>query len=167
MQEEQVRIGYVIRTHGVHGHLRIAFDDNCKELSVTEALYFLVKGVYLPFFIREISWFNNGDALVLLEEFSNREEADQYARRPVFGPTAYLIAEEEAESDLIGYRIQDAVAGDMGQVTAIADMGAYLLLTVIHGGRELLIPLHDDLIIRADETLKILYTRLPEGLADL
>ena len=73
MQESLVEIGYVIRTHGVKGHLRIAFDDYCKELSVSEALYFLVKGAYLPHFIAEISYFDNGDALVLLEEIQVRE----------------------------------------------------------------------------------------------
>ena len=167
MQEEQVRIGYVIRTHGVKGHLRIAFEDNCKELSESEALYFLVKGVYLPFFIREISWFENGDALVLLEEFNNREEADQYARRPIFGPPEYVEFDESDEPPLIGYRIQDEAAGDMGSVTAVADMGAYLLLTVDKGGREVLIPLHPNLIIREDPEQQVLYTRLPEGLTEL
>lgn len=157
----------MIRTHGVKGHLRIAFEDNCKELSESEALYFLVKGVYLPFFIREISWFENGDALVLLEEFNNREEADQYARRPVFGPPEYLELDDVEEPILIGYRIHDETAGDMGTVTAAADMGSYLLLTVEMGGKEVLIPLHPDLIIREDTEQQVLYTRLPEGLTEL
>ena len=72
MSNELVQIGYVIKTHGVQGHLRIAFDENIKELSEQEALYFLVKGNQIPFFIKTISYFKNGDALVLLEEITNK-----------------------------------------------------------------------------------------------
>jgi len=168
VQGELVEIGYVIRTHGVKGHVRIAFDDNCKELSVSEALYFLIKGVHMPHFISEISHFNNGDALVLLEELHNKEEADLYTKRPVFGPAEWLEdTDEDQEIAFEGWKIHDETYGELGQIIASADMGAYLLLTVSHQGRELLVPMHDHLIIREDESSETLFTKLPEGLTDL
>lgn len=168
MHSDLVEIGYVIRTHGVKGHVRIAFDDACKELSESEALYFLIKGVHMPHFISEISWFSNGDALVLFEELHNREEADLYTKRPVFGPAEWLTEEEEEGGDAyLDWQIHDATYGVIGKVVGSADMGAYLLLTVDHQGREVLIPLHDDLITGTNEQTMTLQTALPSGLLDL
>lgn len=167
MQESLVEIGYVIRTHGVKGHLRIAFDEYCKELSVSEALYFLVKGAYLPHFIADISYFDNGDALVLLEEIQIREEADLLTKKPVFGPAAWIEEPEEEEVTFVGFDIQDEQFGWLGPVVAEADMGSYLLVTVTYQQRELLIPLHEQLISTVDPDKKLIITRLPQGLIEL
>ncbi len=167
MQESLVEIGYVIRTHGVKGHLRIAFDDYCKELSVSEALYFLVKGAYLPHFIAEISYFDNGDALVLLEEIQVREEADLLTKKPVFGPGAWIEEPEDEETTFVGFTIQDEQFGVLGPVIAEADMGSYLLLTVQYQNREVLIPLHEHLIRSIDPDQLMVITGLPEGLIEL
>lgn len=168
MQNELVEIGYVIRTHGVKGHLRIAFDEYCKELSVSEALYFLVKGAYMPFFIKEITRFENGDALVLLEELNNREEADLYTKRAIFGTAEYLSEpEDESDDSYVGYQVIDGTAGAIGTVMQEMDMGSYLLLTVESAGREVLIPLHPNLIKKVDEKKLQLYTELPQGLLEL
>lgn len=167
MQESLVEIGYVIRTHGVKGHLRIAFDEYCKELSVSEALYFLVKGAYLPHFIAEISYFDNGDALVLLEEVQVREEADLLTKKPVFGPSGWIEEPEEEEESFVGFTIQDVQFGLLGPVVAEVDMGSYLLVTVAYQNRELLIPLHEQLISAVDEEKLVIITSLPDGLIEL
>jgi 16S rRNA processing protein RimM len=170
VQNELVEIGYVIRTHGVKGHLRIAFDEYCKELSVSEALYFLIKGAYMPYFIREITWFDNGDALVLLEELNNREEADLHTKRAIYGPAEYLAEpedEDESDESYVGYHVIDSTMGAIGEVMQAMDMGSYLLLTVEHAGREVLIPLHPNLIKKVDDQKLQLYTELPQGLLEL
>ncbi len=167
MQDTLVEIGYVIRTHGVKGHLRIAFDTFCKELSVSEALYFFVKGVYLPHFIAEISYFQNGDALVLLEEIHVREEADLHTKKPVFGPKDWLAEPDTEEESFVGYRIEDDRFGHLGEIVAESDMGSYWLLTVQSAEKEILIPLHEHLIRMIDEESATIFTQLPEGLTEL
>lgn len=168
VQSELVEIGYVIRTHGVKGHIRIAFDENCKELSTSEALYFFVKGVYMPHFIKEMETFQNGDVLVLLEEVANREDAELFARKPVFGPADWLDEDEpDAIEQFVGFTIQDEQQGIIGPVIAATDMGEYILITVEYNSTEKLIPLHPDLILDVDPDKEIIKTRLPEGLLQL
>jgi len=162
---QPAEIGYVIKTHGVRGFLRIAFKENCKELSKAEALYFLMKGAHLPFFIEDIEYAGDGYAFVKLEDLHNREEAEAFVRRPVFGPEEYLEAPEADEDNFLqGYMIVDVDAGEIGRVEYMQDMGAYYLLTILAEGRELLIPLHDDLIVEQNDAEKKIYMALPDGL---
>lgn len=165
MGNELVSIGYVIKTHGVRGHLRIAFAENIKELSETEALYFLVKGSQVPFFIKEITYFKNGDALVLLEDINAMEEAGRFTKKELYGPEDYIETEEEDEEDpWVGFEITDETIGLLGNVTGSIDMGEYFLLELLFNGKPIMIPLHDDMIIELDEANKKITTRLPEGL---
>lgn len=168
MANELVEIGYVIKTHGVQGHLRIAFSENIKELSAQEALYFFIKGNQIPYFIADITYFKNGDALVLLEELSNKEEADRFTKKPVFGPETYIDSEEEEDNDQwIGFVVTDVNYGLLGPVTGSIDMGEYFLLEINFREKQLMIPLHDDMIVLLDEDKRTIETRLPKGLIEL
>ena len=150
MSNELVQIGYVIKTHGVQGHLRIAFDENIKELSEQEALYFLVKGNQIPFFIKTISYFKNGDALVLLEEITNKEDAERFTKKAVSGPDSYVEEEEEEfEDPWVDFIVE------------------YVLLEIDYLGKTIMIPVHDEVIVALDESKKELITRLPAGILDI
>lgn len=168
MDDELVEIGFVIKTHGVKGQLRIAFNENIKELSVSEALYFLVKGVKMPYFIQQIEYFKDGDALVQVEEITNKEDAEYFTKKPVFGNRSYLLSEEEEEvTPFLGYQVVDEIAGEIGNVIGYSDMGDYELIEVNFNGKDIMIPIHEDIIISIDEEKNTLYLRIPDGLLDL
>ena len=168
MGDELVSIGYVIKTHGVKGHLRIAFHENCKELSISEALYFLVRGNMVPHFIKEIEYLKNDSTLILFEDFASKEEADRYTKREIYGPSGLLSpAVEELLNDWMNYLVVDEHAGDIGTVSGIIDMGEYDLIEVMYQGHELMIPLHEDTILSIDDTEKVIHVLLPDGLLDL
>ena len=168
MSNELVQIGYVIKTHGVQGHLRIAFDENIKELSEQEALYFLVKGNQIPFFIKTFSYFKNGDALVLLEEITNKEDAERFTKKAVSGPDSYVEEEEEEfEDPWVDFIVTDEVIGLLGKVNGSIDMVEYVLLEIDYLGKTIMIPVHDEVIVALDESKKELITRLPAGILDI
>lgn len=167
MGNELVVIGYVIKTHGVHGHLKIAFSDTTKELSEKEALYFFIKGSQVPYFIQSITYFKNGEALVLLEEITNKEDANRFTKQELFGPESYVVEEEFVEEEWVDFAIVDEEMGLIGKVIGSTDMGEYLLLEVMHNENPVLIPLHDDLIVKVDEEQQQITMRLPDGLINL
>jgi len=168
VESELVSIGYVIKTHGVRGQLRIAFAENIKELSETEALYFLVKGSQVPFFIKEITYFKNGDALVLLEDVNNMEDAGRFTKKELYGPEGYIAEEAyEDEDPWVGFVITDEKLGLLGTVTGSIDMGEYFLLELLFNEKPIIIPLHDVMIINLDEENKQIITHLPEGLINI
>ncbi len=168
MGDELTEIGFVIKTHGVKGQLRITFNENIKELSVSEALYFLVKGVKMPYFIQQIEYFKDGDALVQVEELNNKEDAEYFTKKPVFGSKDYQLEEDEEEvTPFLGYQVMDEIAGEIGTVIGYSDMGDYELIEVNFNGKDIMIPIHEDIIISIDEEKNILYLRIPDGLLDL
>ena len=168
MSDELIEIGYVIRTHGVKGHLRIAFNENIKELSAQEALYFLVKGVMLPFFIEETETLKDGTVIIKLEEFHSMEEASLYTKRPVYGPSSYAVeVEEEVLPDYQNYLVIDEQMGELGKVGGVIDMGEYDLVEINYRGREIMIPLHDESVIAIDDEEHVIHVKLPEGMLDI
>ncbi|MEZ5014538.1 MAG: ribosome maturation factor RimM [Chitinophagales bacterium] len=170
MSAELAEIGYVIKTHGVRGHLKIAFDMQCKELTQGDALYFLSHGHHLPHFIQEIEYLEDGSALVLLEDRQSKEDAALLAKKAVFGPEEWIVADPEEEnglSDLIGYMVEDVQYGLLGPVTDVIDMQEYVLLEVVFEEKEILLPMHTETLVEMDDQKKTMLLRLPEGLIEL
>jgi 16S rRNA processing protein RimM len=68
---------------------------------------------------------------------------------------------------LIGYTLFDETLGLIGEITDVNDYSGNLLLSVEYEGKEALVPLNDELIVRLDEDLQEIELRIPEGLFNL
>lgn len=166
---ELVEIGYVVKTHGVKGQLKISFNENVKELSAGEALFFLIRGEQIPFFIREIEYISNIEALVHLEDIDSIDSAGRFAKKPVSGK-ADLVETENMEADtfdLTGFRIIDIQMGEVGKVANWYEMNEYILLEMDYLGKEILIPFHEETIIELDEVGKVIHMKIPDGLLEI
>ncbi|MBC8046226.1 MAG: 16S rRNA processing protein RimM [Fimbriimonadaceae bacterium] len=165
---ELVEIGYVVRTHGVKGQLRILFDENIKELSVSEALFLLQKGKQIPFFIKEIEYINDQEAFILFEDIISKEDAQLFTKKPLWGKKDYLIeGEEEGDDAYTGYIVYDENNNAIGEVIAEYPMKEYALLEVLYNQKNVLIPFHEEIILLVDDTKKIIQLKLPEGILEL
>ncbi|MBC8173175.1 MAG: 16S rRNA processing protein RimM [Chitinophagales bacterium] len=166
--DELSEIGYVVRTHGVKGQLRISLNENIKELLTGGALFLLQKGRQIPFFIKELEYINASDILVLFEDINSKEEADMYARKPVWGKKELMETElKKEETGYIDFSVVDENKKEIGRVTDQIDMHEYELIEVEYNGKHILIPLHQETFIEADEKNKILCLKIPEGLLDI
>ena len=159
--------GFVIRTHGVKGALRISLRENIKELSIGEALFLSVRGTQLPFFIAQIEYTGEQEAIILFEEITNKEDASLYRKKTVWCKPEYILAEnEEEESSLEGFGIYNELGIFIGKIISVTDMGEYLLAETQTEKTTVTIPLHDDLIKETDDAKKIIRMHIPEGLLD-
>ena len=78
-------------------------------------------------------------------------------------------APEEAPlpfSHLLNYTIQAAGYPMLGPIEEIIDLPEHYLAQVKYQGKEVLIPLHEDLILENKAPTKVLVMDLPEGLLD-
>jgi 16S rRNA processing protein RimM len=170
-KSECVKIGFIRKTHGVHGALVLEFETGFEE-SVAESDRFFIEidGLLVPFFIAE-DGFRYKSAKTAIVEFDwVKSESD--ARRYV-GCQVYLFQweivdepEEESVSQFLHYRLLDDNAAEVGLITAVDDYSGNIVFTVVSNGQELLVPFNDELLISADEERKIISLRLPEGLLD-
>jgi 16S rRNA processing protein RimM len=69
---------------------------------------------------------------------------------------------------VIGYTVSDRSYGEVGKLIAINDSAAQELLVITHeSGKEVLIPLVDELFLGVDREQKVLTIDAPEGLIAL
>ena len=63
------------------------------------------------------------------------EAARRYAGHP-FWLQAHLVGESaEEDSDLVGWKVEDADGKPVGVILSAVEMGEYILLTIDHQGR--------------------------------
>ena len=151
-------IGKTIKPHGIAGEILCEFslvlgDDNLPE-------YFIIEdeGILVPFFIDSFRGRAKFSAFVHLEEVTDERTARLLCGKEILTDKAI-----NGLSFLIGFTVVDRTYGDIGKVTAIDDSTVNTLMAV--GDR--LIPAQEAFITKIDNTKKIIYTQLPEGLLDI
>lgn len=168
--EKLIEVGYAVRTHGVKGQIKISFSENLKELSQKDALFLLLKENKIPFFISSVEYINDTDVFIVFEGIESKEDAELFTKKPVWALKDYITAEKtgiKSEQAFFGYKVQDKNTGEIGKVINVFDAQEYNLAEVEHKGKNILIPLHKNILIQTDKKKKILYVDLPEGLTDL
>lgn len=168
-----IEIGYTGKSHGLQGELKLVIKERYEQDALQANVLFLeIKGKHIPFFVEEI---NIGNAWIAkLEDVDSREYADSLAGKGIYLREEDLLPPEagdlfaEPNFDLfIGFEIVDTEMGPIGRIEEIYDVAQQFLASVQYQGREVLIPLHEELIQAVHEDVKELVMALPKGLLEL
>ena len=167
-----VRVGTLGKTHGTEGDLKIRIDKGREEDIVSSGFLFVdLHGSKVPF--RLASFRQTRDLLVSFESVDRVEVAARLAGCALFLPSDETTQQElpGPEQDLeYGYLKDFTVVYAGNEVGIIAEVREFPQqeMGVVHReGREILIPLHADLILMEDRDLRRVDMDLPEGLLEL
>lgn len=169
-----VQIGYIQKTHGVEGELRVHIEEDFAEDFLNcNALFIETGGQMLPFFIEYIRGAN--DDILKLEDVGSREEAQKLGSQPVFLRKADMLPPEEKENKpyapqfdyLEGFNAHEKEKGPLGAIIRVDEYPQQEMAVVRYMGREVLIPLNDRFISSIDVDKKTIVFELPEGLLHL
>jgi 16S rRNA processing protein RimM len=166
--EDLAAIGFVRKTHGYKGHLKIQIELEAAGEIETEQLFILIDEKPVPFFIEELSgttdlW------LVKLEDVGSETEARELVNAKVcilkdlivdLPVTAQMI-------DIVGYTLSDQNLGIIGVVTDYIERNIQDLIEMKVGPHKHLIPVNENIIRRIDHPHKIIFVNLPEGLLNI
>ena len=165
------KIGFVRKTHGVHGEVTLEFEQQF-EFSVEAARRFFIEleGLLVPFYVSENGLrFKSGKTALV---FFDWVETENYARRLV-GQDVYLFQNEIIEDDeeeetflYLNYMLKDKSLGNFGIISEAEDYSGNVVLSVLHKGKQILVPFNEDFLISVDEKQKIITLDLPEGLIE-
>ena len=168
------QLGSVVKPHGLRG-LVVAFMD-VDDLNA----YRKVKTVYLElpttpgkltaFEVERVQPQTQDRALLKLKGIDTIEAAEPLRNANLYRPLNELPALEEDQfyfHDVIGYTVVDEQLGELGIVETFYELPQQDLMGMRYKGQEVLIPVVDELISRADQEAKKLYVNLPEGLLDV
>jgi 16S rRNA processing protein RimM len=170
-KSECQKIGFIRKTHGVHGELVLEYEPEFEESVVETDRYFLeIDGLLVPFFVAEEGFRFRSDKTALIT--FDWVDTEKYARRLV-GSSVYLfnheiidVPKESSISPFLHFRLLNEKGKEIGEISAVDDYSGNIVFTVDASGGEILVPFNEDFLLKLDEDQKIIQLRLPEGLMD-
>ena len=64
----------------------------------------------------------------------------------------------------IGFKVEDVNHGELGEIVAVDDSTMNVLFAIEKDGEELLLPAHEEFIIKLDKKKRLLTVEVPDGL---
>lgn len=173
MLDKFVTIGYTKKTYGSKGQIKMVVEAHyLEDLIKSDFVFINYMGKPLPFFIETIE--DMGDLLLKVEEVDTPEEAKSIVAKDLYLRETDLstLPEKRDENGLLfgflkGFDLWDASGSAVGQIIDIQQYPQQEIATVQYGEREVLIPLHENLITAIDEAQNKITLQLPEGLLEL
>ncbi|GAA4827162.1 ribosome maturation factor RimM [Algivirga pacifica] len=170
-KEDCFELGVISRTHGLNGEVIFNLDvDSPSNYEEMDTVFMEEQGQLVPLFIESISA-NKNRFIVALEDIETVEEAEKLKGAKLYLPLEVLPELEEGQfyyHDIIDYTIIDQNLGELGHVATIyANTNSQDLLAMKYKGKEVLIPMAEDIVIRANHETKTMEVNLPEGLLDI
>lgn len=161
-------VGSITGNYGVKGQLKIVLDKDIKNLEKGTWLFLEIQKKPVPFFIEETLG-QDKSYVVKLKGIDTPEQGREYFNLSVGVQENNLVEPKTNDLlQLIDYKIIDANSKrEIGLIEDIYDNSAHLLAKVNYQENELLIPLHNELVIDINEREKEITLQLPEGLIDL
>ena len=160
-----LKIAQVLKSNGRDGELLMSFFDIAPEdIDLEEPVFIEFDGLPVPFYFESFQQRGNSRALVRLTGVHNLTDADELAGRAVYADDDLY---EDGEEDLTGWTVLDADGTKVGTVSAHEDIPGNPCIWVETGHGEVLVPLHEELVLEVDENKQTLRMEIPEGLLDL
>lgn len=168
-KDEVFKIGMFNKPHGVKGELSFTFIDDIFDRVDCEYLVCLLDGIMVPFFVEEYRFRSDTTALVKLERVDTAEQARKFTNVEVYFPKKY--AEEDDSDDIptwqyfVGFLVEDVNHGKLGEIVAVDDSTLNVLFAIENAeGEEILLPAHEEFIVKLEKKKRRLTMEIPEGL---
>lgn len=165
--EEVVRIGKILKPHGVKGEMAMLCENDCFDRSDCDYLICDMDGILVPFFIDSYRFKSNSSVLITFDDIDTVEQAERMTGVNIYFPKSQMDEEDAGcppEEFLTGYTLIDSHLGIIGTVERIESSTMNILLIVKNEDQEILIPFHEEFIRDVDEDKKTITMELPEGL---
>ena len=165
------QLGHITRTHGTKGEVIVFLDvDYPEDYDDLESVFVEIKGEFVPFFIENINVQKESKAIVKFEDVGSIEKATPLINCALYLPDDTLEELEEDQfyyHEIIGFVVIDQRLGSLGVVAQVYTMPTQDLISMIFEGREILIPVNEDIILTVNRDEKQLHVNLPEGLVEV
>ncbi len=170
-------IARILKSNGTDGEVLMTFlGMDPEEINPKEPVFVEFDGLPVPFFFESFVRRGTGRALVHLTGVRSLTDADELAGRDVY----VEAPEEEDEEDIIGWTVLDATGATVGTVRDYEDIPGNLCIWVERDStdkpwnddkkdaqekaHEVLLPLHDDLILEVNPDTRTIMLEIADGL---
>ena len=172
--DETYQLGYIIKTHGLRGHVVAHFDvDDATAYAKLKTVYLTLAGAPTKLVAHEVEKVQPQAAnrvLLKLRDIDRIEEAEPLRGSQLHLPLTLLPELDDDQfyfHDVIGFTVVDENLGALGLVENFYELPQQDMLAMRYQGQEVLIPVVDELVSHADQEKKEIYVNLPDGLLDI
>lgn len=169
LQKDCYQLGKITKPFGFKGQVIFFLDvDTPEDYATLDSVFVEVKGVLIPYFIKEIS-INGNKATVTFEDLSPAE-AQALVGCNLYLPLDLLpklTGNKFYYHEIIGWNVVDSEKGDIGTIKSVIDFPAQPLFQIFKNDTEILIPIIDPVIKKVDRDKKTIFITAPNGLIDL
>lgn len=168
---EHFNIGKIVAVFGLQGEVILVHKAGRKNALQGIPVIFIEerKNSLLPYFIESVRPKNEKELYLKLEDIHSKESAAGLLQKRVYLEEKHFRQAVNEESILfyLGFMVEDAHAGLLGNVAEVVEMPSQLLLKIYQDENELLIPLNENTLQNIDRKKKVIYVSLPDGLLDI
>ncbi|MGB7843962.1 MAG: ribosome maturation factor RimM [Salinimicrobium sp.] len=170
-KEECFYLGRIVSKFSFKGELLIKLDTDEPETYLEmESVFVDYDNNLVPFFIEKSSLQKSNLLRVKFEEVDTEEDADDLMKCDIYLPLNLLPELKEDQfyfHEIIGYTVEDANYGLVGVLTGVNDTTSQALFEIEKDGKQILIPMNDEFLVKVDKKKHVIYVKTPEGLIDL
>ena len=169
-KEKCFYVGKIVKTHGLKGEVTLRIDNEQFD-DIEELNYFLldINERLIPYFIENISYHSN-KSFILFQDMKTLEAASQLVGTAVYLPLE-LLPEKDGNDfyshEVVDFLVVDEEKGELGKVKEIIEYPTQSFIQIIINEKEVLIPIHDDIIKDVNRDERKIYIKAPNGLIDM
>jgi 16S rRNA processing protein RimM len=168
---EYFKIGKLAASFGLKGELVLQHSLGKKtSLKGLDAIFIEdKKDSFLPYFIESSSIKNDAEIFIKLEGVDNKEVARKLTPKEVW-ITAENFKKFAAASSpiaMLGFNMITDEGEDLGPILEVIEQPHQILCAILIGGKEALIPIHEESLDKIDVKNRRVHVILPDGLLDI
>jgi 16S rRNA processing protein RimM len=162
-----ILLGRITKTSGFDGAVAVRLENRFIEnIPQMESVFLEIEGKPVPFFISGLEY-SGADILKLsFEGYDSNEKIREFVGCRIFiASDIYNGNLKEDTKTLIGYKVYTSEEQLLGSISEILpNNGQWLINVTSITKKDILIPFHEDLIVRLDKRKKVIIMSIPEGL---
>jgi len=171
-KEDCFYLGKIVSKYSYKGEVLVKIETDEPEIYENmESVFIAMKGGNLvPFFIDRCRLHKSLLLRIDFEEVKDEAAADRIMNHQLFLPLT-LLPKLEGDKfyfhEITGFTVEDAIHGNIGTITGVNDTTSQAIFEVEKDGKQLLIPITDEIFIGLDREKKIVKVSTPDGLVEL
>ncbi len=162
------KIGYISKSRGLAGEVTVIFNEPIEAQS-DDPLFIEINGGLVPYVIESISS-RTDKSFIKFEDIDTLEAANQLKGCSLYLPKEIrpeLKRGEFYNDEVVGFIVEDAVAGELGSVSEVIQSGPNRLIQVLKGQKEILIPVNGPFLKSINRSKKKIKVELPDGFLEI
>ncbi|SDM42680.1 ribosome maturation factor RimM [Kriegella aquimaris] len=164
-------LGKVVSKYSFKGEVLVKLDADEPEIYENmESVFVSIRNNLVPFFIDKCRLHKSALLRIDFEEVKDEAAADRIMGAELYLPLTALPKLKGNKfyfHEIIGFTVNDDVHGDIGLITGVNDTTSQALFEIEKNGKQLLIPITDEILTKVDRAAKTIFVTTPDGLVDL